>query len=182
MKRIGFVLLIAVLAAGTVFAHDRNSRQNKNNRQPEIKSLTIEGTLQLEKGFVAVASGETVYLVPLLTRYIGFIEGLKEGKKVVVEGYGNRRIIHPKKVTIDEKSYDFFARVPDNIMRNNYFGPGRGYGQGRTPQDYLDEFSEFIKNNINTIAALKVVCTRPRELTRESLKNLRMELGSYNFT
>ena len=58
----------------------------------------------------------------------------------------------------------------------------RGYGNAKTPQDYLEEFGEFIKNNINTIAALKVVCTRPRELTRESLKNLKLELGNHNFT
>jgi len=58
----------------------------------------------------------------------------------------------------------------------------RGYGQSITPQDYLDEFNNFINNNINTIAALKVVCTRPRELTRESLKNLKLELDRHNFT
>jgi type I restriction enzyme R subunit len=58
----------------------------------------------------------------------------------------------------------------------------RGYGQGRTPQDYLDAFKDFINNNINTIAALNVVCTRPRELTRESLKSLKLELDRHHFT
>ena len=58
----------------------------------------------------------------------------------------------------------------------------RGYGDGKAPQDYLDEFGEFINDNINTIAALKVVCTRPHELTRESLKSLKYELDSRYFT
>ena len=58
----------------------------------------------------------------------------------------------------------------------------RGYGQGKTPQDYLEEFNEFINNNINTITALKVVCTRPHELTRESLKSLKLELDRHHFT
>jgi type I restriction enzyme R subunit len=58
----------------------------------------------------------------------------------------------------------------------------RGYGQGKTPQDYLDEFNEFINNNMNIIAALKVVCTRPHELTRESLKALKLELDRHHFT
>lgn len=58
----------------------------------------------------------------------------------------------------------------------------RGYGEGLTPQDYLEEFNEFINNNINTIAALKVVCTRPRELTRDSLKSLKLELDRHHFT
>ena len=61
-------------------------------------------------------------------------------------------------------------------------GHTRGYGERRTPQDYLDEFSEFINNNVNTIAALKVVCTRPQELTRESLKSLKLELDRRHFT
>ena len=58
----------------------------------------------------------------------------------------------------------------------------RGYGQGKTPQDYLDEFNEFINSNIDTITALKVVCTRPHELTRETLKSLKLELDRHYFT
>jgi type I restriction enzyme R subunit len=58
----------------------------------------------------------------------------------------------------------------------------RGYGRGKTPQDYLDEFNDFITNNMNTIAALNVVCTRPQELTRESLKSLKLELDRHHFT
>jgi type I restriction enzyme R subunit len=58
----------------------------------------------------------------------------------------------------------------------------RGYGNSRTPEDYLDEFDTFINTNINTIAALTIVCTRPRELTRESLKSLKLELDRNNFT
>ena len=58
----------------------------------------------------------------------------------------------------------------------------RGYGKGLKPEDYLDEFKAFVTNNINNIAALKVVCTRPKELTRESLKSLKLELDRQGFT
>ncbi len=58
----------------------------------------------------------------------------------------------------------------------------RGYGNGLKPEDYLDEFKAFVTNNINNIAALKVVCTRPKELTRESLKSLKLELDRQGFT
>lgn len=58
----------------------------------------------------------------------------------------------------------------------------QGYGEGLTPQDYIDEFNSFINNNINTIAALNIVCTRPRELTRQSLISLRLELDRNHFT
>ncbi|RKN77083.1 type I restriction-modification system endonuclease [Paenibacillus ginsengarvi] len=58
----------------------------------------------------------------------------------------------------------------------------RGYGKGLKPKDYLDEFKSFITNNMNKIAALQVVCTRPSDLTRESLKSLRLELDREGFT
>ena len=58
----------------------------------------------------------------------------------------------------------------------------RGYGGGVRPEDYLDAFAEYIKSNMNEIAALKLVCTRPGELTRESLKSLRLTLDREGFT
>jgi diguanylate cyclase (GGDEF)-like protein len=58
----------------------------------------------------------------------------------------------------------------------------RGYGDGVRPEDYLDAFAEYIKTNMNEIAALKLVCTRPGELTRESLKSLRLTLDREGFT
>ena len=58
----------------------------------------------------------------------------------------------------------------------------RGYGAGQCPEDYLDAFSTFVKRNLNQIAALNIVCTRPRELTREQLKSLRLTLDREGFT
>lgn len=58
----------------------------------------------------------------------------------------------------------------------------RGYGSGSRPEDYLDAFAAYIKTNMNEIAALNIVCTRPRELTRESLKSLRLTLDREGFT
>ena len=58
----------------------------------------------------------------------------------------------------------------------------RGYGEGQKPEDYLEAFREFINNNMNAIAALRTVCTSPSELTRESLKSLKLELDRHDFT
>ncbi|MCI9596399.1 MAG: type I restriction-modification system endonuclease [Firmicutes bacterium] len=58
----------------------------------------------------------------------------------------------------------------------------RGYGGGAKPEDYLDSFAEYIQANMNEIIALKVVCTKPRELTRESLKSLMLTLDRAGFT
>ena len=58
----------------------------------------------------------------------------------------------------------------------------RGYGNGVKPEDYLEEFKQFITENMNQIAALNIVCTRPSELTRETLKSLKLELDRHHFT
>lgn len=58
----------------------------------------------------------------------------------------------------------------------------RGYGSGSRPEDYLNAFSEYVQTNMNKIAALQIVCTRPKDLTRESLKGLRLALDREGFT
>lgn len=58
----------------------------------------------------------------------------------------------------------------------------RGYGKGSKPEDYLDAFADYIKANLNEIAALNIVCTRPKDLTREGLRSLRLTLDREGFT
>ena len=59
----------------------------------------------------------------------------------------------------------------------------RGYGKkDQRPEDYLDAFSEYVTSNMNEIAALKIICTRPKDLTRASLKNLKLALDREGFT
>lgn len=57
-----------------------------------------------------------------------------------------------------------------------------GYGEYEKPEDFLDTFTSFIKNNQNHIAALKVVVQRPRELTRAELRSVRLELDKLGFS
>lgn len=79
------------------------------------------------------------------------------------------KVQHKRPVIIDNH--------PDEVIERT-----RGYGEGQKPEDYLESFKEFISMNLNTIAALKTVCTKPSELTRESLKGLKHELDRHNFT
>lgn len=58
----------------------------------------------------------------------------------------------------------------------------RGYGNADKPEDYLQSFNQFIKENMNLIPALQVVCTRPKELTRQQLRELRIALDQKGFT
>jgi type I restriction enzyme R subunit len=58
----------------------------------------------------------------------------------------------------------------------------RGYGQAKKPDDYLKEFSVYIRGHSNDIPALLTVLTRPRELTRKQLRELVLSLDKAGFT
>ena len=57
-----------------------------------------------------------------------------------------------------------------------------GYSGGQRPDDFLDSFSAYIRDNLNHIAALTVVVQRPRELTRSQLRELSLELDKMGFS
>lgn len=58
----------------------------------------------------------------------------------------------------------------------------RGYGAAQRPEDFLDGFTAFVRDNLNTMAALNLVVQRPRELTRATLQELRRALDLKGFS
>jgi type I restriction enzyme R subunit len=54
----------------------------------------------------------------------------------------------------------------------------RGYGTAERPEDFLDGFTAFVRNHLNDIAALNIVVQRPKDLTREELRQLRLRLDA----
>ncbi len=64
---------------------------------------------------------------------------------------------------------------------DEFKGMERGYGNGQKPEDYILSFQQFVTDNLNKIAALQIICTRPQELDRQSLKALRLELDLKGF-
>lgn len=57
-----------------------------------------------------------------------------------------------------------------------------GYGDGNErPEDYLEGFGAWIRSHLNEIPALVAVVQRPRELTRQQLKELALELDRAGF-
>ena len=111
------------------------------------------------------------------TQYIEQIESLTVGEakthilsdrtlfELLQETYTNGR----RSVVISD--------TPDELISHT-----RGYSTGSRPEDYLDAFADYVRTNLNEIAALNIVCTRPRELTRQSLRDLRLTLDREGFT
>lgn len=64
---------------------------------------------------------------------------------------------------------------------DRFLGIERGYGKAKKPEDYLDNFAQFIQDNQNKIEALKIVCSRPTELDRKALKELMLALDQEGY-
>jgi type I restriction enzyme R subunit len=60
-------------------------------------------------------------------------------------------------------------------------GVDRGYGNAEKPEDYIEGFKKFIEENRNEILALKTICTKPAELDRKSLKELKLLLDQKGY-
>ena len=58
----------------------------------------------------------------------------------------------------------------------------QNYGAHEKPADYLESFNDFIKNQLNQSAALSVVVNKPKDLTREQLREVRLLLDQHGFS
>lgn len=83
---------------------------------------------------------------------------------------------------LDDNKTGEAARVvishePDELVSHT-----REFGESGSPADYLEEFSSYIQNNLDEIAALKIICTRPSDLSRDDLRSLMLRLDREGFT
>ena len=112
MKKIVLLVLMTVVAVNIVFANP---------------TTTISGTIELSNGRISVVSGNTIYLVRGLDRYIGVIDGLRVGVQVSLEGQvfdstiaGQREILfNPVTLTLNGQNYEIAFPAASNLA------PGR---------------------------------------------------------
>jgi len=116
-RKILFLLLVIGLAA-MISAQGWGNRQNPRNL-PAPETVTVSGSLIVAKGFPALKSGDVTYFVGGLNRLSGFIDGLKEGAQVTIEGQAitsprdnTVKFLRPTKMTLNGKSYDMAAPSP----------------------------------------------------------------------
>ncbi|MDR2485986.1 MAG: hypothetical protein LBD55_11430 [Treponema sp.] len=131
MKKLALVLAAILTAAGGAAA------QGWDNGRDYPQTLTINGTLGLQNGVIVLSSGNSVYYIPMLERYVGFIDGLKDGAQAGVEGYaaGYGNIIYPIKLTINGKAYEVSANAPGTGPYGYGGACAAGYGMGRGGYD-----------------------------------------------
>jgi hypothetical protein len=121
MKKMSVLLIMALVVGGLAVAQPGPGAWGPQNRplppafaQPQGELVKVDGTLSLINGRIGLKSGGKTYYVPMLGRYAGFIEGLKEGAYVKLEGYEFPYPIAPEysmlrvtKLTVGGKDYDF---------------------------------------------------------------------------
>lgn len=93
------------------------------------------------------------------------IDSVKKNK----DGLVSLSVKHPDGPILADK-------IVDEVISNEQ----RFYDLG--PEDYLKEFHEFITTHKNEIKALTILATKPQNLTRKELKELRIILAQNKFT
>ncbi|GHV38467.1 hypothetical protein AGMMS49546_08910 [Spirochaetia bacterium] len=78
-----------------------------------METMTLSGALGIRQGRIAIEKEGQTWYVRGLDRFIGFIDGLKEGAVVTLEGRGvksareeNTGFLQVTKLTLNGKTYD----------------------------------------------------------------------------
>jgi hypothetical protein len=127
MKKITFLVVLALILCGITFA------------QTAPATSVVNGTLGLSGGRIILKSGDTSYYTRGLERFIGFIDGLKEGAQVSIEGYvsppsregATESLLFPIKLTLNGKEYEVGSAIAENRGRQRPRAPGRTDRGGR---------------------------------------------------
>ena len=98
-----------------------NNPRFKDGRFPAAETVTISGSLVVAHGRPAVKSGDTTYFVRGINRLAGFVDGLKEGAQVTIEGLSvtsprdnSLKFLRPVKLTLNGKTYDMAPLASPN--------------------------------------------------------------------
>jgi hypothetical protein len=138
MKKMLILFLLLTAAAGVSFAQtrgpDSNLRQDRRSGPQNAETSTITGKLELINGNIALKNDAAVYYLVGLGRLVGFVDGLREGAEVSLEGWAfaapgrsENQSFFVSKLTINGKEYDNLLPEPGTMM-GQAFGPTRGPG------------------------------------------------------
>jgi hypothetical protein len=150
MKRIIVCVFFAVIVSGILLAQDSGGPGPfRLNRTPE--RITLSGSLGLSRGRIALESGGTTYYIAGIDRLIGFVDGLKEGASVSLEGWAfplprseTEQIFRAAKLGFNGKDYELGSQERLAFPRHGFgFGRGNGFEPGYRPAPRFDRAPGF---------------------------------------
>ncbi|MDR0878255.1 MAG: hypothetical protein LBN21_09390 [Treponema sp.] len=128
------VLILAII--GGSYAQGKGIGDGKNGGQDRKgpEKTTLSGVLGIKGGMIALEnSGVTYYLVGL-NRFVGFIDGLKAGAAVTLEGFAaplpqaqqkiEGQFFRITKLTLAGKDYELAPAAGQGILGGNRVYPG----------------------------------------------------------
>ncbi|MFH0728096.1 MAG: type I restriction-modification system endonuclease [Pseudomonadota bacterium] len=139
-------------------------------------------------------------IVAKLQRKRRLIEGEEEERFRMIAGTGPAEALKSLRKMTGTEAKDWFCDRPDlakyldelkgeadfKILVSNHEDELKevihGFGDHQKPRDYLESFGAYIRENMNRIPALLVVTTRPRNLTRQQLRELKLLLDTAGYT
>jgi hypothetical protein len=135
MKRIVLCVLFAAVISGVLLAQNSDRPGSfPQNQMPE--KITLSGSLGLSRGRSVLESGGTTYYIAGLDRLVGFVEGLKEGASVSLEGWAfplpgseTEQIFRAAKLSLNGKDYELGGQERSALPRRG-FGRGKGFAPG----------------------------------------------------
>jgi hypothetical protein len=139
MKRIVLCVFFAAALSGALLAQDSGRPGSFRQNWPPEK-IILSGSLGLSRGRIALESGGNTYYIAGIDRLTGFIEGLKEGAAVSVEGWAfplrrseTEWIFRAAKLSLNGKDYELGSQEDPAFPRNG-FGRRNGFDPGyRSP-------------------------------------------------
>ena len=143
MKRNILLILLILGFVVLASAQEKETGGNRRNRQAP-DPITVSGSMIVARGGPALKSGDVTYYVSGITRLIGFVDGLKEGAQVTVEGVAmaiprneDVKFLRASKLTIGGKSYDLEPLIQRQNL-GNMMGHMRPWGNPgpQNPQRY----------------------------------------------
>lgn len=76
-----------------------------------------------------------------------------------------------------KKRGHYYSDKEDTLLETT-----RGYGDTEKPEDYLEAFAKFVNENKDAIEAIRIACTKPSDMTRAQLRELKLALDKQHFT
>ncbi|GHU39540.1 hypothetical protein FACS1894190_04690 [Spirochaetia bacterium] len=141
MKKILVCFVLAAASATMVFAQAQGNNgaasQGQAARLVKPEPVQISGKLAWTNGRIAVLADNTTYYVSGIGKLVGFVDGIKEGAAVSLQGYERKikavpdyKYFHATKVTVNGKDYEFDnERVALGSFAGKHGGPyGGGFG------------------------------------------------------
>ena len=134
MKQKALLILLILGITAMTWAQERGRGPNNPDRprRPAAETVTISGSLIIAHGMPAVKSGDNTYLIGRITRLAGFIDGLKEGAQVTVDGTAvtssrdsKVKFLRPAKLTLGGKAYDLSSPAPAFGLNRQFGAPGQ---------------------------------------------------------